>query len=742
MARNKKEQFDKITDEELINLVEQGISNSSGDWLNSSDLTAERQKSTLEYGMVPTGHLSPQGVSQIVSSDTVEAVEGYLAIISELMFNNNKIARFVPTGVSPTDYHNAKVASDLTNYVVFKQNPGWTILNTWTKSALLWKTSHVRWRYVEDHEYTFEEYEEIDQNSLDLLLADENIEVAGSLTYEPRATTMPDGSATFVNMYSEVRLRRKVDKSRVKIDNVPTENFRISRDATSFEDATFVGLQSEMSRSELRKYYPEATKDIDWDELGEGSVSWVTKYSNESATRKALTGVEYVLDSSRHAIDIEANTPVTVTECWMRVDRDGDGIAELKYITLAGSVILGEEDADTVPMASLCPFEIPYEFNGLSIADMIRPSTLATTAIMRGFVENVYLTNYSPKLADPNVVDFSALQNMKPKQLIPTNGNPNGAVAPLSPDTISQGTVPLLELLQIHKEQATGLSKAAQGLNDTLYVSGNSEEKMSRAMSAAQVRVQYMARRFSETGIKRFIEGVYKTMRNSLKGREVEYYDENNYLHKVDPATLPSNMLMIVDADVGEHSNSNTLKKMQMIGSQLLPALKEAGAGSAIAPDAAIKIAAKTLDAMDLDPLDFLVDYTQPDFQQKAQESRDSEMKAQAKLQELEEKIKNLDIMQREATLALTNIQSKNAMQDNARQMVVAIDKHHQEWADLFIKAGKEGITNMPPQPDIMKIIQMAMMVTTKDSSAPIGNPTVVTEPGPPAALPTPGAGS
>ena len=63
---------------------------------------------------------------------------------------------------------------------------------------------------------------------------------------------------------------------------------------------------------------------------------------------------------------------------------------------------------------------IGCEFYGLSMADFTRSSTLASTAILRGFVENTYLTNYSPKLADPNVVDFSALQNMKPKQIIPT----------------------------------------------------------------------------------------------------------------------------------------------------------------------------------------------------------------------------------------------------------------------------------------------------------------------------------
>jgi len=169
----------EVGDDELLAMIEQGVTNSVGDFLNSSDMARERQKATYEYGMMPQFHLTPQGVSQIVSSDTVEAIEGYTAILAELMFNNNRLARFIPAGSQPKDYHEAKAASDLVNYAIFKQNNGWEILNTWVKSALLWKNSIVRWEFIEDFEYNFEEYETINQDNLDILLADDGIEVMG-----------------------------------------------------------------------------------------------------------------------------------------------------------------------------------------------------------------------------------------------------------------------------------------------------------------------------------------------------------------------------------------------------------------------------------------------------------------------------------------------------------------------------------------------------------------------------------
>jgi len=706
---------DPVGDNELLAMIEQGVMNSVGDFLNSSDLARERQKATYEYGMMPQFHLTPQGVSQIVSSDTVEAVEGYTAILAELMFNNNKLARFIPAGTTPKDYHEAKVASDLVNYAIFKQNPGWEILNTWVKSALLWKNSIVRWEFIEDFDYSFEEYDSIEQTNLDTLLADPDVEIIGELKYEQELTTDEQGNAVYDMVYKDVRLKKKHNKTRILIKNVHPECFRVTRDGDTIDEKSFVGIQIDMTRSEVRKFFPDIAENIDWDAIGDGSYDWATKYTEEQAARKRLVGEEYWLGgNSRELFPSEANRQITVIECWLRVDRDGDGIAELKHFIIAGSTILLEEDCESIPLATLCPFEVPHEFFGLSVADMVRPSTMATTAVLRGFVENVYLTNYSPKLADPNVVDFSALQNMKPKQIIATNGNPQSAVAALTPDTISAGTVPLLELLQVHKEQATGMGKAAQGLNDTLYVSGNSEAKMQQAMSAAQVRIQFMARRFAETGFKRLTEGIYKTMRTKLRGKTTKYFDQNNLFKQVDPGTLPDNMLLYIDVDVGENSNNNIIKKMTMIGQQLLPALQAAGAGGAVNPEAAVKIACKTLEAMDLDPLDYLVDYTAPDFKEQAMKSRKDEMDAAAKQKALEEQAVQLNLAQQQATLDLTNVQAKNAMQDNTKQLMVALDKSYQEWAKLHIAAAKEGV-ELPKQPDITQLLKIAKQVIDSD---------------------------
>ena len=690
-----------VSDEELINVIEAGVQSSSGDWLNSSDLTRERLKSTYEYAGVAAAHLAPQGVSTIVDTSTTEVVEAYTAVLSDLFLSNNRIARFIPYDDTPGAFKASKDAANLVNYCIFKKNKGWEILQTWMKASLLWKNSVIRWDYIEDFDYVMEEYEEIDEAKLDEILADENIEIVNELTLNPTSETIS---------YIDVRLRKKIDKSRIKLEVIPPESFRISNEAKDIEDANFVGLQSEMTRSDLRKFYPEWAEGLteqEWQSLGTDE-DWLGSgnYSEDVAARKEITGQRYWQGyEGKNTYPAEASREVTLTESWIRVDRDGDGIAELKHFITVGNHILYEEDTETIPLASIVPIDIPHEFFGLSMADFTRSSTLASTAILRGFIENTYLTNYSPKLADPNVVDFSALQNMKPKQIIPTNGNPQGAVAALAPETISTGTVPLLEHLQMIKEQATGMSKAAQGLNDTLYVSGNSEQKLSAVQSAAQKRIQHIARRFAETGFKRLISGIYNTLYQNMKGKQT--YAMDGIYGTVDMSELPSRMDVEIMLDIGENSNANAINKLSKIGAEILPSLNQQGAGMVIKPTAPAVLATKLIEAMGIDSNDFLEDYTQEDFVQKAAQVLDQQSKDAQLDKQIEQRKKVADASLAEANVGYTNAQAKNTMDDNARQLAVSIDKHFQEWADMTIKATKEGAT-LPEHPSYDQVLMLA----------------------------------
>ena len=707
-----------VDDEQLLELIESGIQNSVGDYLNSSDLSQEQQRATYEYAGLPIGDLYPNGASKIVDSSTTEVIDGYTAILSELLLANNKIAKFVPMSDNIKDIDAAKQASDVVNYCLFKNNRGWELLSGWIKASLLWKNSVIRWEYVEEYDYEFIEFEEIDQARLDQELNAADIEIVGELLTEDKEVVLEDGTTEVTLMYVDVRLRKKIDKSGVKLTHIPPENFRITRDATNIHDAAFVAVQVDMTRSEIRKNWPDVADTVeDWDELGD--TQWNTDFTELAASRKQITGQEYWQGSNGEEIlPLEANREVTVTEAFVRVDRDGDGIAELKRIITAGDVLLHEEDISRIPLASLNPIDIPHEFYGLSLADFTRSSTLANTAILRGFVENTYLTNYSPKLADPNVVDFEALQNMKPKQVIPTNGNPAAAVQPMAPETISTGTVPLLQHLQLHKEQATGMSKAAQGLQSELFVSGNSEVKLAQAMDAAQKRIQHIARRLTETGFKDLCEGVYEMMRKNMG--KVKYRTSRGAYSQVDAKMLPSVYDVEIESDVGENSNANQRDKMLFLGEKIMPLLEAKGAMGMLKPEALGLMVTKVFDSLDLPASDYMKDIQSDEYKQSVMDMEkkaadDAEADRQAELEKKQRDNKLVD-----ANIDFTAAQAKNTRDDNIRQTAVAMDKSEQEWAEILIKSAKEQ-TQPPAKPNFEALIARAMELIDGQAGTPAG---------------------
>ncbi len=670
----------KVTNDELIAQIDSKVRNSIGGLTGAGDLSSRRENATYEFNMSPLGDLKPQGVSKIVSSDTTEVIESYTALTTKLLLDNNKLANFVPRSMKPRDIHQAKVASDLVNYCIFNKNDGWKTINTWVKSAYLYGNGTLSWSWVEDSEYEMEEYDQISETVLDELLADPLVEIVGDLevteNYEPGPQEQ---------VYQNVRLRRTLDKSKVIIEAIPPEAFLINKDAKSIQDATFVAKVVELSYSEIRQMFPDFQKDLS--EIGENAeVSRGMSWSQEISSRKDSVGIDNWLANEALDDSDEANTVLEVIECWIRSDRDGDGVAELKHVIKAGNDILQEDDVSYIPVADLNPVEIPHEYHGLSLADMVRPQMQATTAILRGFVENVYFGNYGRTLADPNVVDFSALQNPVPKQVIATNGPAVNSVQQIGPDPISPGTQGMLEYLQLQKEQSTGLTKAAMGLNDALYVSGNSEAKIAQTQSAAQIRIEHIARRFMETGFKDLCRGLLKEMKQNIK-EDMMYKTDKGYasISPSDLQMIPSNLDLDIQANLGENSNINMQQKLQQVG-ELIPLMaQDPTSRKYISQNAAFNLGVKMVTAMGLDPLDYFVDPDNPEVMQqieaKEQERQQQEQAASQSAQ-----------AQNDANTSLIKAEIDNKKIDNKRQLLEAEDESNRNWAEIKIKAeGTEG---------------------------------------------------
>jgi hypothetical protein len=252
----------------------------------------------------------------------------------------------------------------------------------------------------------------------------------------------------------------------------------------------------------------------------------------------------------------------------------------------------------------------------MSIADATKSATEIKTTITRGMIENVYLSNYGRTLADPNTVDFRALQSPEPHQIIPTNGSPMSSVHTLVPAQLAPSTFSLLEYMNTEKEMATGMTRAAQGVNEKLFDSGNSAGKIAMVEQASQKRISYVARRFAETGFKELCKGVYDLILDNSDSilRDYSYYN-------ITPESLIPLDSLTVDIDVGANSSANTQENMMMMAQQVMPMLYQSPESKGIInPKAPFTIAKQLLESMGVDNwVDFIVDPETPQGQQQAQ---------------------------------------------------------------------------------------------------------------------------
>jgi hypothetical protein len=280
-----------------------------------------------------------------------------------------------------------------------------------------------------------------------------------------------------------------------------------------------------------------------------------------------------------------------------------------------------------------------------------------------------------------------------PKQIIPTNGNPAAAVQQLQPEPISPGTTGMLEFLGLQKEQSTGLTKTAMGLNDTLYVSGNSEAKMQGAQTAAQIRIEHIARRFVESGIKDLCRGILREMKTNLKN-PLRYKSDQGYA-SISPEELqmmPSNMDLDIQANLGENSNQSMSLKLSQLA-ELLPIMaQDPSSAPYLNQKATFNLANDILKNMGLDASRFLVDPDNEEGLQQVQQKQQEAEQEKQRARELQLQNEQMAIETSRANIGLIKAEVDNKKIDNKRQLLSAEDESNRKWAEVQVKAeGTEG---------------------------------------------------
>jgi len=144
--------------------------------VRASKLSAERTRATDYYnGDMAADMPAQEGRSRAVSTDVADTIEGLMPSLMEIFAGSDDVVRFEPVG--PQDVAAAEQETDYVNHVFMQQNPGFLILYSFIKDALLSKVGIVKVWWEERDEEARETYYDIPDDGYALLLANPDIEI-------------------------------------------------------------------------------------------------------------------------------------------------------------------------------------------------------------------------------------------------------------------------------------------------------------------------------------------------------------------------------------------------------------------------------------------------------------------------------------------------------------------------------------------------------------------------------------
>lgn len=515
-----------------------------------TETVADRKYALQSYLRQPYGN-EVEGKSSIVTGEVAEAIDGALPSLVRIFTASDEIAQFDPVG--PQDEASAKQATDYCNYVMLKDNDGVLIFHDWFKDALLQKNGIVKAYWEDKTDTTKEAYEGLSDDEVAMLLSDKEVEVVEQSTETfPILDQMgmpamgPDGLPATYGVHN-ITVKKSEKSGRVKVENVPPEEFIISKKARKIADAPFVAHRRVISRGDL------IAMGFDRDMVENLPAGDDLSYNPERVIRH---------DQSEQPHDTQSLDPamqdIEVYECYIRADMDEDGIAELRQVFYAGNEILSDEETDYVPFYSLCPIPIPHKFFGQSFADRTTDIQLIKTTIIRQMLDNLYLTNNARVVAVEGQVNLDDLLTSTAGGVI--RAKSQGAVQQLAVQSVAAQSFPMLDYLDQTAAKRTGVSDASQGLDPSILQNVTAAAVASMQQAGAG-KIEMVARIFAETGVKDLFRGIMHLL-TKYQNKERLIRLRGEYI-SIDPRTWATEYDISVNVGLGA---GNRQEQMAMLG--------------------------------------------------------------------------------------------------------------------------------------------------------------------------------
>jgi len=523
-----------------------------------ADVSPIRAKGTEYYRGDPFGN-EEDGRSQVVAMEVRDTVSAMLPSLMRVFFSTENVVEYVPRG--PEDVANAQQATDYANYIFSNDNNGFMTTYALFKDSLVRKCGIAKYWWDEVEEVKIEEYSGLDDQTVQILMS-ENAEVKIVVSY-PDPSVTPDmtqidpmtGNFPPQPMLHDVQIKRMTKEGRIKIMAVPPEELVIDRRARSFDDAGIIAHRQMATVDDL------LAMGYELEEIEENISSTDLDSNDEYLARQPLSTTMGAGDSLN-----PGQRRVLYVESYIRVDFDGDGIPELRKVCCMGSgyTVVRNLPSSYIPFVDFpCdpePHTSPLE--AMSVFDLTHDIQEIKSEVLRNTLDSLAQSIHPRTAVVEGQVNIDDVLNNETGAIIRMRAP--GMVQPFSSPFVGQAAFPMLDYMDSMKEDRTGMSKAAMGL-DADALQSSTKAAVAATIGASQGRLELQARILAE-GMKKLFKGIlYLITTHQDKPRMVRLRNE---WVEIDPREWNASMDVTVNIGLGNGDSNERIQALTMIASK------------------------------------------------------------------------------------------------------------------------------------------------------------------------------
>lgn len=568
MAKGKRKADSKpMSEQDIANFLSAAIRDAE-DYIDTS-VAPEREEATRYYRGDKFGN-EEEGRSQVVMTEVRDVVQAMLPSLLRVFLSSENVVEYAPRRADAVE--GAEQATDYVNYIFHVKNHGAQILYAVFKDALVRKTGIVKWYVEEKKTVTEERFAHLSDDDLIRLTTDDEPNVDTEIVelnqlLPPGFETLEDGTEEEAPAEYSLTLRRTVTEKGIKVEAVPPEEFIIARNARDIETADYVGHRKDELVSNL------VAQGYDLDEILEhGNAQPVLELNQESAARNPALQAKQVVDVTK--LD-PSMLRVKYFESFIRMDADGDGVAELHRVCSIGDngqYVLHDEVVSHADFALFCPDPEPHTAIGYSIADQTKDLQKIKSNIVRNTLDSLAQSIHPRTAVVEGAVNMADVLNTEVGGII--RMRQIGAVQPLTQPFVGQQSLPILAYLDDVRSQRTGISRATQGL-DADVLQSTTKAAVTATVSAAQERLEMVARLFADGGMKQLFRGLLRTITQTMD--RTEMVKLRGKWVEVNPAGWDAEMDVVVNVGLGLGDRTEKVAVLSQIAMKQEEALKTLG---------------------------------------------------------------------------------------------------------------------------------------------------------------------